>query len=124
MDFLSGIVRAITQMEGGKPGDLNMRNNNPGNLVSGIGQVGKNEGFAVFPSPGAGLSALNAWVTSHAAAHPDWNFYDLFNFYLRGSTTAQPVDAQGNSKAYAQYVAGQIGVDPSTPVQSLLGEQS
>jgi hypothetical protein len=64
---------------------------------------------------------LNAWIVKHVTAHPDWDFYDLFDYYLRGKTDGPTVDAQGNSDAYAEYVANYSGFDPSQTVSSATG---
>lgn len=114
-NILQDMMQAINRMEGGKPGNVNVRNNNPGNLRAGPGQVGENGGFAVFASQDDGYSALQAWITSHVAAHPDWTFFDLFNVYAPSADSNQP-------SAYAEFVASQIGVDPSQTVSSALSE--
>jgi hypothetical protein len=122
---LDNIAQAIFQFEGGQPGNVNVRNNNPGNLRSGEGMTGTASGYATFGDIGDGWNALGDWISSHAANHPDWDFYDMFDYYLRGKTTGVPtVDAQGNSDQYAEYVSGYLGVDPSTTVSSLLGYNS
>jgi hypothetical protein len=122
---LDNLGEAIKQFEGGKPGDLNVRNNNPGNIKSGSytrSAIGTDyKGFAVFADPGDGWDALNNYIAAHAADHPTWNFYDFFNYYLHGSTTASPVDQEGNATAYANSVASYMGVDPNTPISTLFG---
>lgn len=120
-DALDNIMQAIYQFEGGKPGNRNVVNNNPGNLRSGPGMVGTQGGYANFADQGDGWDALQSWVMRHVGANPDWDFYDLFSYYLRGSTTKPTSDAQGNSDAYAEYVAGYLGVNPSQPVSSVMG---
>lgn len=118
-DPLSQLATAVGKMEGyGIPGAIPTRDNNPGDLT----KVGG--GFLQFGDVGQGWAALKSWLTRHVTANPNWDFYDLFNFYLRGSTTAPPADAQGDSNNYAEFVAGQLGVNPSTPVSSFLGSQS
>jgi hypothetical protein len=109
---LEDIGQAIFQFEGNK---------NPGNLKSGIGMTGKAGGYATFADQGDGWDALYTWIQSHAAKNPDWDFYDMFDYYLRGSTTASSVDKEGNSDAYAEFVANYLGVDPTTSVASVLG---
>jgi len=94
-------------------GSVSQRNNNPGDIKAG-------GTFASYADSGDGWDALNGWITGHAATNPDWDFYDMTDYYLRGSTTAPSVDAQGNSDAYAEYIAGQLGVSPTTPVSSVL----
>lgn len=115
---LDQLAQAIGRQEGyGIPGALPTRDNNPGDLT----KVGG--GFQQFASPADGFAALYSWLTRHIGAHPDWTFRDLFNFYLRGSTTAPPVDDQGDSNIYAQNVAGWLGVSPDSTVSSFLGTQ-
>jgi hypothetical protein len=75
---------------------------------------------AGYPTDEAGFSALDNYITRHAASHPDWDFYDLFRYYLTGDTMGTPGPGQ-NPDAYAEYVASQVGVDPTTPVFSVLG---
>jgi hypothetical protein len=120
-DNLDNIMDAIFRHEGGHSGQRNIVNNNPGNLKSAKGMTGKAGGFATFADQGDGWDALTAWLKSHAAAHPDWDFYDMFNYYLRGSTTAPTVDKQGDSDAYAKFVASAAGLDPTQPVSTAIG---
>ena len=117
----SEMAQAIYQFEGGQPGNVNFDNMNPGNLRSAPGETGTNRGYATFGSFTDGFAALQNYITQHAAAHPGWNFYDFFNYYLRGSTTAPSSDAQGNSDTYAQYVANYLGVPATAAVSSVLG---
>jgi hypothetical protein len=99
--------------------------NNPGNLRPSRplpGQVGSTpSGIAIFDSPESGLQQLTDLVQRRASQHPEWDLYDFFDYYLRGSTTAPSSDAQGNSDAYAEFVAGRLGVDPSTTIGEILG---
>lgn len=120
---LENFMQAIFHFEGGRPGDRNVRNNNPGNLKSGPGMTGTAGGYATFADQNSGWTALKDLIEKRSSDHPDWNFYDFFNYYLRGSTTAPPVDQQGNSNAYAEYVANYIGAEPTQTVSSaLMGE--
>jgi hypothetical protein len=118
---LDDIMQAISDFEGGRPGDRNIVNSNPGNLRSASGMIGKAGGFATFADTGDGWDALQSWIQRHVADHPDWDFYDLFNYYLRGKTTGPTVDQQGDSDQYAEYVAGYAGFNPSQTVSSALG---
>ncbi len=77
---LNNIAQAIFQYEGGNPGNLNVINNKPGNLRSGANMTGTNGGYATFGDIGDGWDDLNEWIESHAATHPDWDFYDLFSY--------------------------------------------
>lgn len=105
------MMQAIFQFEGGQPGDVNFDNDNPGNLRSGPGMVGTNRGYAVFSSFTDGWAALQDWITSHAAAHPDWDFYDMMNVY----------SPDGNGDNYANYIANYLGVPATAPVSSVIG---
>lgn len=118
---LDNFMEGINLFEGGKPGNRNVVNHNPGNLRAGPNMTGTAGGYATFGDVGDGWDALQTWVKSHSATHPEWDFYDTFAYYLRGSTTAPTSDAQGNSDAYADFVAQYMGVDPLTPVSSLWG---
>jgi hypothetical protein len=120
-DLLDNIMQAIDQMEGGHAGQRNVVNNNPGNVKAGPNMTGTAGGYATFADVGDGWDALKAWIQSHAAAHPDWDFYDMFNAYL-GHTPGGPTsDKEGNGDAYAEYVANYAGVDPTQTVSSALG---
>jgi len=56
-DLTVSIAQAIYQMEGSGPSTIATRNNNPGNLRSGVGQTGSNGGYAVFPDMATGWAA-------------------------------------------------------------------
>jgi hypothetical protein len=121
-DMLDNILQGIFQFEGGRPGNRNVVNNNPGNLKSGANMTGRDQGgFATFADEGDGWDALTGYVTTGVKKHPDWDFYDFFDFYLRGKANAPPVDDQGNSDTYAEYVANYAGADPSQTMSSALG---
>lgn len=112
---LDNVTEAIARYEGFYiPGSVAQRTNNPGNVGTYGGQV------ASYADSGDGWTALQDWVTSHAAANPSWNFYDLTSYYLTGSTTGNPGPGQ-DPNAYAQYIADYLGVSPTTTVSSTLG---
>jgi hypothetical protein len=126
-DAMDTFTNAIATFEGffnNSGNTIAQRYNNPGNLTGnwGDGIVGHGtRNITRYGDSGDGWGALSNYVTAHASNNPGWDFYDFFNWYLRGSTTASPVDNQGNSDQYAEYVAGQMGVDPTTPVAQALG---
>jgi hypothetical protein len=69
---MNALLDAQTRWEGGKPGDRNMRNNNPGNIRRGKddfagkhGGIGYDEGgYALFPSKEVGRAAQRAlWLS-------------------------------------------------------------
>lgn len=112
---LDNITEAIARMEGFyKNGSLAQRTNNPGD----VGTFGSN--VASYSDVGDGWDAVTAWVQTHITQHPDWDFYDMAHYYLTGSTTGKPGPKQ-NPDAYAEYVANYLGVDPTTPVSSVIG---
>jgi hypothetical protein len=113
-DAVDNIGQAIANFEsGGNPNALNYRSNNPGAIES-AGQI------RTYPDVGEGWDALNQYITSHAQANPQWDFYDFFQNYLGQRQGGPTVTSQGNSDAYAEYVASYVGVDPTTPVSSVL----
>lgn len=113
-DALDNITQAIFQFEGGKAGNINVRNNNPGNLRWDANQSGTASGYATFADQGDGWDALSGWLTRQAQTHPGWDFYDLFGVYA-------PKGDNNDPDAYAEYVANYAGADPSQTVSSFLG---
>ena len=127
-DALDNLAQAIFQNEGGKPGNANVRYNNPGNLRSGPNQVGVGQvqdgTEAVFADSGDGWDALNGYITSKAAANPGWDFYDFAHYYLTGDTLGAGGPKQ-NPDAYAESLANFLGVEPTQTVSSYLsGDQA
>lgn len=123
---LDNLLQSIYYREGGRPGDRNVRNNNPmdieyGSFAKSHGAVDTDGRFAIFPDWGTGWDAMRSLVQAKVKEHPDWNFYDLFSYFMRGSTTAPPRDKEGDSDAYAEYVANNLGVSPMQTVSSIAG---
>jgi len=115
-DGLDNFMQGISNFEGT---GRSTRNNNPGNLKAPggdpsfwSGQVGVDpQGFAIFSDIGDGWTALQKDIATQARRNPLQSFYDFFGTY----------SPDGNSDSYAQYVAGYMGVDPNTPIGSVLG---
>jgi len=108
------IASTIQQVEGYYPGSLAYQNNNPGNLVY-VGQTGASPGaggFAQFPSYSAGLQALDDQIQLYAAR--GMTISQMMNTYA-------PASAGNNPTAYANQIAGALGVDPSTSLLDLAG---
>ena len=112
---LSIFMSAISAFEGGGRSD---RNNNPGNLAPGVGRVifpgqtgTDSGGFAVFDSMDSGWAALQQTVQRYLRQSPDMTFNQFFNKY----------SPDGNGDNYANYVAGQMGADPNSPVGLAIG---
>lgn len=113
------LAQAIAQMEGyNTPGTLAARNNNPGNLRSGPGQVGTSGGFAVFPDDATGWAALDNQIQVNAGRGLTLN---EFFAGKPGVYAGYAPSADSNDPArYAAFVASQTGADPNVPLNSLL----
>jgi hypothetical protein len=111
------MAAAIQNFEGGKPGDRNMRNNNPGNIrwASGLpqwlidlGATGKDSAdHVIFSTYQQGLDTLKrqlrmAFTGSSSVYSPAMSLYEFFGKY-----------AEANQQPYAEYVASELGVDPN-----------
>ena len=108
---LEDFCLAIRDFEG-KPGDLNYRNNNPGNIR---GRDGK---FLKFPTYAQGWSYLKDYVTraatgKHKAYKPDFTIKQFFNVYAPSSDNNQP-------DLYANWVASRIGLATTFQIKNLV----
>lgn len=119
-DILTVFCTAIRDFEG-KPGDLNYRNNNPGNFrCSPVGYAAKYgkvrcvKGFACFPSYELGWLYLTNSVKERAKKHPAWTIRDFFYNY------APPGDHNPTEK-YAATVAAKCGVSVDCTLSELFG---
>ena len=113
--MVDSISQAIAQMEGyNTPGTLAARNNNPGNLRSGPGQIGTSGGFAVFPDASTGWAALNNQVQLNIDRGLTLNefFAGKPGLYAGFAPSAD----SNNPTQYAQFVAGRVGIDPNSPI--------
>ena len=109
------IAQAVAKFEGFfKAGSLPNRTKNPGDIGTFGGKV------ASYPTNDAGFAALDSYINRHATANPSWDFYDFFRYYLTGDTMGTAGPGQ-DPDAYAEYVAGQVGVDPTTPLSQVIG---
>ncbi len=103
----------------GKPGDLNYKNNNPGNCrCSKVGYLPKYgnvkcvNNFAVFPTYALGWEYLLNLVSHRAALHPTWTILDFFTNYAPSTDGNSPMN-------YAKNVATKMGVGITTTLQDL-----
>jgi hypothetical protein len=113
---LGAMAEAIYQFEGGgKPGAANSHNNNPGNIGGGSN---------TYPTWDAGWQALLNQISYDASSHPGWSFQNFFAHYLTGNPNNLQTTSQGDPVAYANFVAGQLGVSPTDTVSGYLGGQS
>lgn len=106
LDIFCGAIKDFE----GKPGDLNYKNNNPGNTrCSAVGYLPKYgnvkcvNNFAVFPTWNLGWEYLQALVHYRATEHPNWTILDFFINYA-------PSSDRNNPAHYAATVAGKCGV--------------
>jgi hypothetical protein len=123
LDRLSDFCLAIRDYEG-KPGELNYRNNNPGNCRCSrvgylpiYGAVKCVNNFAVFPTYELGWLYLKNHVRSKSAAHPSWTIHQYFADPKDGHA---PSSDGNDPRKYAEYVAKRLGVPVDTPLRSLL----
>ncbi len=124
--FLSAWAGAIATFEGFYiSGSRPQRNNNPGDLkyAGQPGAVGQDAaGFAIFPDPSTGWTALNNQLQAYVNEFPGYSLYQIMEHYLGQNITASggQTTSQGNSTTYANAVAAAIGVDPSTTLFDLV----
>lgn len=116
-------AEAIKKFEGWTTSSLSFRNNNPGNLrPSGQpwqGQVGiDSNNFVVFDTYENGWRALKISLTNAATGRssvyrPTDSLYAFFGRYAPASDNNYP-------RQYAEFVAGQLGVDPNIEIRFLV----
>ncbi len=102
---------AIRDYEG-KPGDLNYRNNNPGNLKKVSG------GFMKFATWDAGWKALLDYLTraatgKHKAYKPDFTLLQFFLVYA-------PTNDNNYPRKYAEFVGKRINRPITTKIKDLI----
>lgn len=123
-DNLDNLLQGFFQMEGGRPGDANVRYNNPMNLRSwptaiGVGKVADGAD-AIFADQGDGWDAATAWITQQVNRHPDWTLTELANQAL-GPNRPDTPEEQARTDNYASYLANYMGTTEDTPLSQLLG---
>lgn len=121
--LLDKVADAIQQFEGWSTGSRSYRNNNPGNIKASSatwqGQVAvDSHGFAVFDTYENGRRALlimlnNAATGASSVYSPSMSLYDFFSKYAPSSDNNEP-------NRYAEFVANQVGVSPSDPINQLV----
>lgn len=132
MRKLDRVAEAIMAFEGWRPGtdqeaSRSYRNSNPGNLRSGVGEIRKDDGFAVFGSWEDGVHALvwdlqvkcsglsKACLPSGSRLKKTHNLYDLFMVYA-------PTDDGNHPRQYAEFVAERARINPNDPIAKILVE--
>jgi hypothetical protein len=89
------------------------RDNNPGDLRSGHGSIGRDGGFAIYPSLDAGVNALGATLTGKYA---DSTITDTMKAFAPASDHNDPVK-------YAATLSSAVGVPASTIISALTPAQ-
>ena len=118
-NMLTVLATAFRDFEG-QPGDLNYRNNNPGNYrCSPVGYLPKYGNvkcvnkFAVFPTYELGWEYHCNSLMHWAHLHPTWTITQLVYHYAPPSDS-NPTDS------YVAHIAKACGVPASTTLQELL----
>lgn len=94
-------------------GDHPFRDNNPGDLRSGHGSIGRDGGFAIYPTLDAGVNALGATLTGKYA---DSTIGDTMKVFAPASDGNDPVK-------YANTLATAVGVPVTTKISALSSAQ-
>jgi RHS repeat-associated protein len=89
------------------------RDNNPGDLRSGHGSIGRDGGFAIYPSLDAGVNALGATLTGKYA---DSTIADTMKAFAPAADGNDPVK-------YANTLATAVGVPVTTKISALSSAQ-
>ena len=115
--FYDRMAKAIMEFEGYFEGSISYQNNNPGNLKF-RGQAGStgadSQGHAIFTTFQDGYRALINQIRlmfgGSSIYNPTMSLYQVFSKY-----------AEGNSREYAEFVAGRLGVSPQASLQEIAG---
>lgn len=125
---IKSFADAIFNFEGGASGNLNVRNNNPGNLKAApdefTGSVTQRDdnGFVIFPTMDAGFAALNAQLSKTVNDMPNLTLTQFFARYLGQQNFLTPqATNQGNPFTYADTVAGKLGVSADQTLGQIFG---
>jgi hypothetical protein len=104
---------AIQQHEGWFAGSHSQRNNNPGNLRSGVGQTGSDGSFAIFASYQDGFNALVSDITAKFTGNtrtglgPSSTILQFFQVYAPSADSNDPA-------TYAQSVVDYLNANLGT----------
>lgn len=111
MSLTDTLAQGIAQFEGfNVSGSRAARNNNPGNLRSGPGQIGTDSaGYAIFPDLNTGWAALYNQISLDAGRG-----LDLQSFIGK---YAPP--SENNTQNYLNFLVSKLGVSGSTLLSDL-----
>jgi len=118
MPLIDNLAQSIATMEGYfKPGTIAAKNNNPGNLRS-WGSNPTQNGYAIFPTPEAGWTALQRQIEINIGRGL------TLNEFFGGKPGVYPGYApsadSNNPSHYAQFVAGRAGIPADRPITAFL----
>ena len=127
MSLTDSLAQAIARFEGFfTAGSVAARNNNPGNLRSGVGQIGTDpNGYAIFPDQTTGFQALSNQIQLNISRGLNLNEFfagqrDAEGNVIPGGYPGYAPAADRNQPAqYASTVAGWLGIDPTAPLNTL-----
>jgi len=99
-------------------GTRNWRNNNPGNMEAGDfanahGAIGSDGRFAIFPDMATGVKALSTLLVSGSYR----------NLSMQQAMIRYAPPNENDTSAYISFVSTRVGVDPSTLMSALTGDQ-
>lgn len=119
-DFIGDLAQGIARFEGFQvSGSRAQRNNNPGNLRAGPGQVGTDAGgYAIFPDLETGWAALDNQIQLNLTRYPTLTLREFFGGGA-GYPGYAPAADQNNPGQYADTVAGWLGISPDVALSSL-----
>ncbi|MEI6864339.1 MAG: hypothetical protein WCK46_03205, partial [Candidatus Adlerbacteria bacterium] len=106
-----------TTMDGGS---IAWRNNNPGNMISGITgypSIGSNAGFAVFPDYQTGFDAMVANLQTRQ--YQATTVAGALQLWAPGGGVGNDPGGINNPAAYAAFVQRETGISANTPMSSL-----
>lgn len=120
MSLLDQMASAIQQMEGWFPGSVSQRNNNPGNLRAGSGQIGTDsKGYAIFPDYQTGYNALVRQITLNV--NKGLTLEEFFGGKQGVYPGYAPAADSNQPNVYAQFVATKLGIDSNVPLSEIMG---
>ena len=117
--FVDSLAQSIARFEGyGVAGSVAQRNNNPGNLRSGPGQIGTDaNGYAIFPDAATGYAALDNQIDLNIGR--GLTLQQFFAGEPGVYAGYAPSGDSNNPTQYANTVAGWMGIDPNVPLSTL-----
>ena len=117
--LIQSLANAIAQFEGyNVPNSVAQRNNNPGNLRSGPGQIGTDSnGYAIFPDASTGFAALQNQVSLNIDR--GLSLQTFIGGEPGGYPGYAPSADNNNVSNYVNFLSGKLGLDPNTPLNGV-----